>query len=121
MLFRSIVHGVDQTKPPLTYTKLEAYLTFLTRQMSTKGVTMRFSHTYHSRYDGENGIGAEYWPNGTANTWVVHVHRGPNGGLKVGSVKEWTERMTVGHSQKLTVDQLTDAGVPQVDTTRTHT
>jgi len=115
-----IMDGVDPTKDPLQYSKLEAYLTFHMRQMHTKGVTLDFDHTYHSRYDGENGIGAEYWPNGTSGTWVVHVHRGPQGGLKVGSVKAWDERRTVGHSQKLTVDQLTEAGVPQVDATRTH-
>jgi hypothetical protein len=115
-----ITDGVNPNKDPLTYSKLEAYLQFLTGDMATKGVNMDFHHTYSSRYEGENGIGAEYWPNGRSNTWVVHVQRGPNGGLKVGSVKEWSERGLLGHSQKLTVDQLTNAGVAAVDNRRTH-
>jgi hypothetical protein len=78
------------------------------------------NRTYNSTYDGEHGIGGEYLPNNTTDHWVVHVHRGPNGGLKVGSIKTWADRFLLGHSQKLTVDKLTAAGIPAVDATR-HT
>jgi hypothetical protein len=37
----------------------------------------------------------------------------------MGSVKARNERFILSHSQKLTVEQLTDAGLPQLDTTPT--
>ena len=110
--------GVDPTKDPLDYTTLEAFLQFHTLQIHAKGVVFTLYRTYNSSYDGENGIGGEYLPNNTTDHWVVHVHRGPNGGLKVGSIKTWDDRFILGHSQKLAVDKLTAAGIPQVDATR---
>jgi hypothetical protein len=110
--------GVDPNKHPLQYSTLEAFLQFHTLQIQSKGVVFSLHRTYNSNYDGEHGIGGEYLPNGTTGHWVVHVHRGPNGGLKVGSIKTWEDRYAVGHSQKLTVEKLTAAGIPEVDTTR---
>jgi hypothetical protein len=110
--------GVNPNTPPLQYTTLEAFLQFHTLQMQAKGVAFNLKRTYNSSYDGEHGIGGEYVPNNTDGYWVVHVHRGPNGGLKVGSIKAWNDRFILGHSQKLTVDKLTAAGIPQVDATR---
>jgi hypothetical protein len=110
--------GVNPNTDPLDYTTLEAFLQFHTLQMQPKGVGFTLSRTYNSTYDGERGIGGEYLPNNTAGRWVVHVHRGPNGGLKVGSIKTWADRFLLGHSQKLTADKLTAAGIPAVDATR---
>jgi hypothetical protein len=112
--------GVDANKDPLDYSTLEAFLQFHTGQIQSKVAGFTLRDTYNSSYDGEHGIGGEYWPNNTSGHWVVHVHRGPMGGLKVGSIKTWADRGVRGHSQKLTVDKLTAAGILMVDPTRLH-
>jgi hypothetical protein len=71
--------------------------------------------------------GAEYEPSDAENNsakWVIHVHRGPNGGLKWARVKPWEKRKLRGfESGGATVMKLSNLealGIKMVDTTMTH-
>jgi hypothetical protein len=82
-----------------------------------QGLSMKLAATYKSSFD-KRGFGSEYWATNTAN-WVLHTHRGANGGLKAGKIKNWTERFSKGKGGSLTVDKLLKfPGVKQVDSQR---
>jgi hypothetical protein len=83
--------------------------------------------TYPTTFDTTGGWGAEYLPSDAANNtarWVIHVHRGANGGLKHATVKPIENRLVRGwQSGAGTVTQhanLYKLGIKQVDTTKTH-
>ena len=83
---------------------------------------LTFVETYPTSWDTTGGWGAEYTPPFDGEyRWVVHVHRGPNGGLKAARVKPYAERklpekgMSVGKFEHLYA-----LGVKQVDTTKSH-
>jgi hypothetical protein len=55
--------------------------------------------TYQTTFDTTGGWGAEYLPSDAANNaagWVIHVHRGPGGGLTHATVKPIGNRMVRG-------------------------
>jgi len=86
-----------------------------------------FVETYPTSFDTTGGWGAEYEPSDAENNaakWVIHVHRGPNGGLKWARVKPWEKRKLRGfESGGATVMKLSNLealGIKMVDTTKTH-
>lgn len=105
---------------PLVWNASQAYEAIHTGQLNNANapVSLDLNRTYQSNYEGENGIGGEYVPNATINAWVVHVHRGPNGGLKAASTKTWLNRFAGMSSHKLTKEKAISAGIPDTDTTQ---
>ena len=84
---------------------------------------LTFAETYETSWDTTGGWGGEYWPplEGGTPLWVVHVHRGPNGGLKAARVKTYEERKLKEKGMSvLKFEHLNALGVKTVDTTRTH-
>jgi len=81
---------------------------------------MTLAKTYESNWDKKGGFGAEYHPP-SDNKWVIHVHRGPHGGLKSARVKRWDLRGE-GHNGA-TVGKfanLGEMGVFETDNSRLH-
>jgi hypothetical protein len=84
---------------------------------------LTFVETYPTSWDTTGGWGAEYHPpkEGVTPIWVVHVHRGPNGGLKAARVKLWEERKLEQKGMGVSkFDNLAALGVAQVDPKKTH-
>jgi hypothetical protein len=85
---------------------------------------MTLVRTYPTSWDTTGGWGAEYAPPSPENNphkWVIHVHRGPNGGLKSAKVKLWEDRELPQKGMGLSkLDQLPTLGIPTVDTATTH-
>jgi hypothetical protein len=87
---------------------------------------MKFVETYQTLSDTTGGWGAEYHPTHPVETgqprWVIHVHRGKNGGITWAKVKLWNERKDQQKgSVVLNYDNLAALGIAKVDTTKTHT
>lgn len=81
---------------------------------------MELIRTYQSNWDKNGGFGGEYRTvNERAENWVIHVHRGKNGGLKSAKVKSWATR-GVGHngSTLFKFENLAKIGVPTIDNTQ---
>jgi hypothetical protein len=83
--------------------------------------------TYPTSYDKTGGWGAEYVPSDTENNaarWVIHVHRGPNGGIKWARVKPVATRKLrgpdSGGATVMNVGNLAKFGVQGVDPTKKH-
>jgi hypothetical protein len=88
---------------------------------------IKLVETYPTSFDTTGGWGAEYEPSDLENNaarWVIHVHRGPNGGLKWARVKPIENRLVRGpQSGAGTVMKhanLYALGIKQVDPTKTH-
>jgi hypothetical protein len=84
---------------------------------------MTFVETYETKWDKTGGWGAEYEPNTEEHHphWVIHVHRGPNGGLKAARVKPYDERKLPEKGFPLSkFDNLVALGIGQIDTKTTH-
>jgi hypothetical protein len=80
------------------------------------------SQTYQTSWDLTGGWGAEYVvvDEEKNDYWVIHVHRGPNGGLKSGGVKTWAERGEKEATRKLKAETITKLGILQTDPTKLH-
>jgi hypothetical protein len=83
--------------------------------------------TYPTSFDTTGGWGAEYLPSDAEKNsarWVIHVHRGPSGGLKWARVKPIDKRKERGpQSGGATVmkhENLIALGIKQNDMTKTH-
>jgi hypothetical protein len=82
-----------------------------------------FVETYPTSWDTTGGWGAEYAPQaeGANPLWVIHLHRGPNGGLKAARVKLFEERkLKEKGSVLMKFDNLVALGINMVDTKKTH-
>jgi len=82
-----------------------------------------FVETYETSWDTTGGWGAEYAPQTESGTplWVIHLHRGPNGGWKAARVKIYEERKLKEKGSVLTkIDNLAALGIAPVDTKKTH-
>ena len=91
---------------------------------------MEFYETYESSWDQGGGWGAEYRPtqpgadNPVSPNWVIHVHRGDNGGLKAARVKLFSQRTSPQSGSVLTsasLNRLGGYGILGQDRTITHT
>lgn len=83
--------------------------------------SMELLRTYASNWDNNGGFGGEYWATNKEGDqkWVIHVHRGPNGGLKSARIKAWSTRGE-GHNgvTMFKFDHLAKIGIPNVDNRR---
>jgi hypothetical protein len=82
-----------------------------------------FVETYETSWDKTGGWGAEYAPpaEGTTPLWVIHLHRGPSGGLKAARVKLYEDRkLKEKGSVLMKHDNLAALGIAPVDTKKTH-
>jgi hypothetical protein len=77
---------------------------------------MQLNRTYESNWDKKGGFGCEYIvADSNKRHWVLHVHRGPNGGLKAASVKTWDDRKKQqSGTSVLKLANVNALGVPEV-------